>query len=213
MNSTSVLGPTHYNISLRSPPFPNRSAMTSTAAMPEPPKGLVRTVLNSDRDMALQEYLALQEEHQYLRQHLTSLRESAGPGSPTSPHPTCSPTPAVYASSEYSSRSTSWSHSRGHHRSSSRTSGVPRPLSSLVPPSGLDTLIDESTIAEMAADEARLSDVNEGIKRALTELLNCETVRRDSLLRTWVQRRLMDTEKELRTGRRRRSAPDACIAA
>jgi hypothetical protein len=50
--------------------------------------------------------------------------------------------------------------------------------------------------------------VNESIKRVLTELLNCDTVRDDRALRTWVQCRLMDTEKELRTGRRRRSAPE-----
>lgn len=71
--------------------------------------------------------------------------------------------------------------------------------------------MDESTIAEVAAEEARLSYVNEGIKRALTELLNCATVRGDRAFRTWVQCRLMSTEKELRTGRRRRSAPEFCM--
>jgi hypothetical protein len=60
----------------------------------------------------------------------------------------------------------------------------------------------------MAADEAKLCDVNEGIKRTLTELLNCEAVRSDRAFRTWVQCRLMDTERELRSGRRRRSAPE-----
>jgi hypothetical protein len=58
----------------------------------------------------------------------------------------------------------------------------------------------------MAAEEARLADVTEGIKRALTELLNCEAVRRDAAFRGWVQTRLMETEKELRTRRRRRSS-------
>jgi hypothetical protein len=65
-------------------------------------------------------------------------------------------------------------------------------------------VLEESLIGEVAAGEQKLSDVNEGIKRALTELLNCETVRQDTTIRTWVQSRLMETEKELRRGRRRR---------
>ena len=60
----------------------------------------------------------------------------------------------------------------------------------------------------MAAVEQKLFDVNEGIKRSLTELLNCESVRTDKTLRTMVQCRLMETEKELRSGRRRRSAAE-----
>lgn len=71
----------------------------------------------------------------------------------------------------------------------------------------METVLDESTLNEVALEEAKLVDVNEGIKRALTELLNCRAVRGDRILRTWVQRRLMETEKELRLGRRRRSAP------
>jgi len=67
--------------------------------------------------------------------------------------------------------------------------------------------MDEATLREVAEEEAKLFDVNEGIKRALTELLNCEVVRSNSSFRTWVQRRLMDAERELRVGRRRRSAP------
>jgi hypothetical protein len=60
----------------------------------------------------------------------------------------------------------------------------------------------------MEADEQKLSVINEGIKRALTELLNCDMVRNDHSMRIWVQSRLMDAERELRTGRsgrRRRS--------
>jgi len=72
----------------------------------------------------------------------------------------------------------------------------------------LETVPDETTLAELASQEAKLCHVNEGIKRTLTELLNCETVRDDRAFRTWVQCRLMDTERELRSGRRRRSAPE-----
>ncbi|KAJ4302473.1 hypothetical protein N0V88_002618 [Collariella sp. IMI 366227] len=66
---------------------------------------------------------------------------------------------------------------------------------------------ETGALAEVAVEEAKLCDVNEGMKRALTELLNCDTVRGDREFRTWVQCRLMDTERELRSGRRRRSAP------
>lgn len=72
--------------------------------------------------------------------------------------------------------------------------------------SDLDTILDEETLFEISAEEQRLFDVNESIKRALTELLNCDIVRGDRSFRMWVQTRLMETEKELRLGRRRRSS-------
>lgn len=174
--------------------------MTSkTASWPEPPKGLTRTLHNTDgRDVALQHYLTLQEEHETLHQHLSSLRSSR--------NPSILPVQASYYPAPPSGASIS-------SRSSSRDDCTQRRRSSLAPPTTLDTVMDESTIAEVAAEESRLGDVNEGIKRALTELLNCSTVRGDRAFRTWVQCRLMDTEKELRTGRRRRSAPEYCVPA
>lgn len=94
----------------------------------------------------------------------------------------------------YPSRSLSFSHPHRHH--ARRRASLPGE-----DPSALS--------AAVAAGERELSVVNEGIKRALTELLNCETTRGDRAFRTWVQCRLMDTERELRSGRKRRSAPDA----
>jgi len=41
----------------------------------------------------------------------------------------------------------------------------------------------------------------------ILELLNCDAVRNDITTRMWAQTRLMETEKELRSGRRRRSPP------
>lgn len=55
---------------------------------------------------------------------------------------------------------------------------------------------------ELWNEERKLHDVNQQIKTALTDLLNCESVRRDRLYRAWVQRRLMEAEKELKEGRR-----------
>ncbi|KAG8410310.1 hypothetical protein J3459_017201 [Metarhizium acridum] len=65
----------------------------------------------------------------------------------------------------------------------------------------------KETIHAISAEEQRLFDVNESIKRALTELLNCDAVRGNNSMRMWAQARLMETEKELRSGRRRRSSP------
>uniref|UniRef100_L2FEJ3 Uncharacterized protein n=1 Tax=Colletotrichum fructicola (strain Nara gc5) TaxID=1213859 RepID=L2FEJ3_COLFN len=86
-------------------------------------------------------------------------------------------------------------------RRSSLSSPKARRSSSLAP------IADETTIWAVAEEEQRLFDVNEGMKRALMELLNCEQVRSDSSFRMWVQCRLMDTEKELRSERRRKSSP------
>jgi len=44
----------------------------------------------------------------------------------------------------------------------------------------------------------KLKNVNQQIKSTLTDLLNCESVRRDQRYRMWVQTRLMDAEKELK---------------
>lgn len=68
-------------------------------------------------------------------------------------------------------------------------------------------VVDAVVLAEMLGEEARLCSINEGIKRALTDLLNCETVRCDQVFRQWIMARLLEVEKELRSGRRRRSCP------
>lgn len=59
-----------------------------------------------------------------------------------------------------------------------------------------------ATAAAYDSDARKLHDVNQQIKTALTELLNCESVRGDRLYRAWVQNRLMEAERELRGGRR-----------
>lgn len=67
--------------------------------------------------------------------------------------------------------------------------------------------LDPTTLAQVAVEEAKLFNINEGIKRSLTELLNCETVRSDQSVRQWIMARLLEVEKDLRVGRRRRSCP------
>ncbi|KAH8911649.1 hypothetical protein BR93DRAFT_962886 [Coniochaeta sp. PMI_546] len=184
----------------------------------EPPKGAAP--IHHNRDLALQKYLLLQEEHDHLRQHLDSVHNLQPSRNIIPNSPPVSPTVATYPSSSsstqttpYQSRSPSLTrvHGQGQHRSS-LPAVASRPASCVAATTSLETVIDESTIAELATEEVRLCHVNECIKRVLTELLNCDSVRDDRAMRTWVQCRLMDTEKELRTGRRRRSAPEPCLA-
>ncbi|KAI0133949.1 hypothetical protein BJ170DRAFT_180176 [Xylariales sp. AK1849] len=153
-------------------------------------------------EFAMQKYLLLQSQHEELRQHMHELcpTYSSCSSSTAVTSPSVSPTRSFTMSPP--GKHTSPSPSRNHRRSSMPSTprhGV-RPS-----PSALEPVLDEELMGEMAADEQRLCDVNEGIKRALTELLNSEAVRKDRAMRTWVQTRLMDTERELRTGRRRRS--------
>jgi hypothetical protein len=165
-----------------------------TSAWEEPAQGL-----HQNETYTLQKYMVLQAQHEALRQNVEQLRSPGLTASPLG-----SPTNSTYPFAEtspYSSRSSSVSrsHSRGRRASAQSPPGAL--------PCVLETVLDEATLAELAAEEAKLADVNEGIKRALTELLNCGVVRGDRAWRGWVQQRLMDTEKELRVGRRRRSAP------
>ncbi|KFA77274.1 hypothetical protein S40288_01318 [Stachybotrys chartarum IBT 40288] len=143
---------------------------------------------------ALQKYMMLQEQHEELCVHLDQMRprhSSAGSLS-TITSPSTSPTRASFSPSPRKH-----SRSRQHTKAAARCSGWQ--------PETLDTIPDEETLFEISAEEQRLFGVNESIKRALTELLNCDTVRHDIKMRMWVQTRLMETEKELRSGRRKRS--------
>ncbi|KAL7796125.1 hypothetical protein V8C37DRAFT_22320 [Trichoderma ceciliae] len=147
----------------------------------------------------LQKYLRLQEQHEQLCSSLEQIRpRTASTGTlSTISSPSTSPVrSSIYAST--SSRRHSRSGQRRSSRAHTRNNGWEDQL---------DTIVDEDTIYQISAEEQRLFDVNEGIKRALTELLNCDTVRNDITTRMWAQARLMETEKELRSGRRRRSSP------
>lgn len=169
----------------------------------EPPTASVRPYPYHSHDLALQKYLLLHEQHESLRQHLDELRPTRQNSlcTPVTPSPPSSPTRRSHSPDE----------PRRHH--SHHAFSLPARKGSL---GGLSAPHEHAhahahyetgALAEVAVEEAKLCDVNEGMKRALTELLNCDTVRGDREFRTWVQCRLMDTERELRSGRRRRSAP------
>jgi len=64
-----------------------------------------------------------------------------------------------------------------------------------------------------SADERKLYDINADIKSTLTDLLNCDAIRKDSKMRLWVATRLMDAELELKRQRkRRRSMPTIVLS-
>ncbi|KAF5506938.1 hypothetical protein CGCA056_v013668 [Colletotrichum aenigma] len=151
-------------------------------------------------NFALQQYLLLHSQHEELRQHLDQIRPITTTCSTSlASSPSVSPTRSTC--SPFGQYPTG---GRRHHSRSRRSSlSFPKARRS----SSLAPIADETTIWAVAEEEQRLFDVNEGMKRALMELLNCEQVRSDSSFRMWVQCRLMDTEKELRSERRRKSSP------
>ncbi|PTB41159.1 uncharacterized protein TrAFT101_006304 [Trichoderma asperellum] len=147
----------------------------------------------------LQKYMLLQEQHEQLCSSLDQIRpRTASTGTLST---ISSPSTSPVRSSIYAPAS-GRRHSRSGQRRSSRAHGRFNGWEDQ-----LDTIVDEDTIFQISAEEQRLFDVNESIKRALTELLNCDAVRSDVTTRMWAQARLMETEKELRSGRRRRSSP------
>ncbi|TFB06567.1 hypothetical protein CCMA1212_001291 [Trichoderma ghanense] len=160
-----------------------------------------------DYAYTLQKYLRLQQQHEQLCNNLEQIRpRTASTGTlSTISSPSTSPVrTSIHALAASSPISASTPSPRRHSRSSGarRASRHSRCFEDQ-----LDTIVDEDTIYQISAEEQRLSDVNESIKRALTELLNCDAVRSDKTTRMWAQARLMETEQELRSGRRRRSSP------
>ncbi|KAG6019123.1 hypothetical protein E4U19_007502 [Claviceps sp. Clav32 group G5] len=148
-------------------------------------------------NFALQKYILLQEQHEELSSHLEQIRPRQSSVTSVS---TCSS----------STSSDSSPQARRHSRSGARSAGGARARYSgwdFAAADPLDTILDEDTLYDISTKEQHLSDVNESIKRALTELVNCDAVRSNDDMRMWAQARLMETEKELRSGRRRRSTP------
>ncbi|KAF7560631.1 hypothetical protein G7046_g3491 [Stylonectria norvegica] len=172
------------------------------------------TKMNSSKaghnsSFALQKYMVLQEQHEELCSRLDSIRPQLSATGSIHSSPTSSPTRSSFTSLSSTSSSSSKRHSRsGERRHHPRSHAPCSGWDDINRPSELTTIVDEETICEISAEEQRLFDVNESIKRALTELLNCNSVRGDRTFRMWVQTRLMETEKELRSGRRRRSNPN-----
>lgn len=151
---------------------------------------------------AMERYLDLQSQHEELRKNLDFIRSSAPVGSLTS-HTSLNSSPSVSPTRRPCSPFGHYPAGRQHRRSSGASPHKMRRASGAV----LPPVADESILYQLADEERRLFDINEGMKRALMEMLNGTQAKGDAAFRTWVQCRLMDTEKELRSERRRKSAP------
>ncbi|KAI0537298.1 hypothetical protein GGR58DRAFT_355650 [Xylaria digitata] len=158
-------------------------------------------------DFAVREYLLLRNQHEELCQRLNQLSPTSSSASSTTTaslsvastavtSPSVSPTRPFLGRDSFSPYRDQRMTSHAWIRSPDYRNRIDQ----------CEPVRDGSVVGEVAAGEQKLFDVNEGMKRALTELLNCEAVRQDRAMRTWVQTRLLETEKELRRGRRRRSS-------
>jgi hypothetical protein len=161
-----------------------------------------------ERAFALQKYLLLHSQHEALSKHLNEINTTSSPPS-RSPDRLVSSTPHSELSSFSSSPESPSPHLSArsplnlmHQR---RSGSIPAPSPTrpriIKRRSSLPIVIDESILEEIEEEEGKLKDVNEQIKCTLTDLLNCESVRKDNRYRMWVQTRLMDTERELKGGR------------
>lgn len=179
--------------------------------IPGPSPAALDSLPRHNRDLTLRRYLLLQEEHESIRRHLDTLSATASASTATT---TATTTPSVSPT-----RASRPGHKRvdsAARRATMPQHDAPRPRFHRRRgrgPAGDDDQdlgaisMDPNMLAEVAGEEARLFNINEGIKRSLTELLNCETVRADQTFRQWIMARLLEVEKELRVGRRRRSCP------
>ncbi|TLD16485.1 uncharacterized protein PgNI_00096 [Pyricularia grisea] len=154
-------------------------------------------------DLNLAKYRLLESQHEALLSHLDSLQLARRPSSQGS----TGSSPSSSFPSRRSSSASSY-YRRRYHSSSTRSStvgGAASPVHHIMSAGPLETVPDGDEVCLFGEDERRLFDVNEAIKRSLTELLNCEQARADVSFRTQIQSRLMEAERELRMGRRRRS--------
>ncbi|KAH8785790.1 hypothetical protein F5883DRAFT_536076 [Diaporthe sp. PMI_573] len=183
------------------------SKSTPNAMMSQVPDSRLNLPADSlpqhNRELTLRRYMLLQDEHESIRQHLDQISTSSSSATTkTTASLTLGPTrPSGHTRTDSAARRASMPQydmprPRFHRRAGARVTSAELEMSS-----------DPATLARIASEEARLVSVNEGIKRALTELLNCETVRSDQAFRSFCMTRLMETEQELRGGRRRRSCP------
>lgn len=200
-------------VSLLLPPNrPRAHTSLSPISRPTITTNKMTVTKGESHELALQKYMLLQDQHETLRVHLDQIRPTSCDGlASTFTSPSTSPTrsfrssPSVSpVSSRRHSRSSDRASGNKHGRARARCSGWDDAHRGIE--TTLDTIPDEETLSEISVEEQRLFDVNEGIKRALMELLNCDASRSDPSFRMWVQTRLMETEKELRSGRRRRSS-------
>ncbi|KAI5196153.1 hypothetical protein E4T39_07936 [Aureobasidium subglaciale] len=172
-----------------------------------------------EKSQLIQTYMILHSQQTNVRRRLSidsncssssSSPSSSSPSASASPSSSfASPSPAFSFSS--SMKQTPPSGMRRHSRSSSLGSR----RSSLSPPTSPNrtsiTSIPEEPSAPppLTIDEVKLADISCQIKNTLTDLMNCDAVKNDPRMRSWVATRLMDVEHELKEQKRRRHSSHA----
>lgn len=199
---------------------PNAIMSQLTEAFPNLPIGgyaVADSLPRHNRELTLRRYMLLQDEHEFIRRHLDELSSTSTTPSSTSSTASPASTPAPlgghvrlsgHTRSDSAARRASMpQYDAPRPRFHRRGGGIGGGIGAARAVARAETMVDAATLAELASEEAKLITVNEGIKRALTELLNCEAARSDRAFRSFCMTRLMETEQELRSGRRRRSCP------
>ncbi|THZ27736.1 hypothetical protein D6C91_02164 [Aureobasidium pullulans] len=175
---------------------------------------------NPEKSQLIQAYMILHSQQTNVRRRLSTDSNSSGsssPGSSSSPSssynsPSSSftaPSPAFSFSTKPSSPTTARRHSRSSSTSTRRSSLSPptSPNRTTIPP-----IPEEETLEApppLSNDEVKLADISSRIKNTLTDLLNCDAVKSDSRMRSWVATRLMDVEHDLKEQKRRRHSSHA----
>ncbi|KAI4722907.1 hypothetical protein E4T48_00775 [Aureobasidium sp. EXF-10727] len=166
-----------------------------------------------EKSQLIQAYMILHSQQTNVRRRLSvdsdCSSSSGSPSSSTSSSANTSPMSSFTAPSPEFSFSTKSPPSTGVRRHS-RSSSMSSRRGSLSPPTSPNrtsiTSIPEepSAPAPLSGDEAKLADISSRIKTTLTDLLNCDAVKTDPRMRSWVATRLMDVEHELKEQKRRR---------
>ncbi|KAI5211697.1 hypothetical protein E4T42_07508 [Aureobasidium subglaciale] len=170
-----------------------------------------------EKSQLIQTYMILHSQQTNVRRRLSiDSNCSSSSSSPSSSSPSASASPSSSFASpspafSFSTKQTPPSGMRRHSRSSSLGSR----RSSLSPPTSPNrtsiTSIPEEPSAPppLTIDEVKLADISSRIKNTLTDLINCDAVKNDPRMRSWVATRLMDVEHELKEQKRRRHSSHA----
>lgn len=156
-----------------------------------------------DRAVALQNYLILHARREALQEATSEVTISLATTTPLiPPSPVRSSSHASSASSSASEESCEYPvplfASQPFTPSRRRSAHQEVAIQKCSPP-----VISNISISKRVRDkEIKLNNLNEEIKSALLNLLNCEGVRDNGRYREWVQTRLMETEKRLSDFRR-----------
>ncbi|KAH0352556.1 hypothetical protein KCU83_g3617, partial [Aureobasidium melanogenum] len=170
-----------------------------------------------EKSQLIQAYMILHSQQTNVRRRLSvdsNSSSSSSPNSSAASSASVSPMSSFSSPSPESSFSSKSPPSSGFRRHS-RSASMGSRRGSLSPPTSPHRMSITSIPEEpsgpppLSIDEAKLADISSRIKTTLTDLLNCDAVKNDPRMRSWVATRLMDVEHELKEQKRRRHSSHA----